>query len=317
MSSSSSRREGSDRRGAVLREARERLGLSQRQLAERMSISWAAISQAENGADISHRTLREFLKALPGLTPRELLRGPRPLGEQTRKEAWTYYRDLFGVEAAQIERSLVARFDGSREDRFRCSGLRSIRERPSEVRMLDGLESVAYQGSRPLLAEIRAGLTAGGSGDESVRSRVLERREGRLLHQLSVPADLVREGLSYSWTRLRQVTGLWREESPSFQPPDGMRVHSGFGQRVTFPARRLLLRLHLPENYWPETIYLRTWPSAMVPDPRVRDFTEQVHPEGLKLRRDRRRRLVSLTVDYPLIDWSYNIGWILPPRPGG
>ena len=315
MSTAGTRRRDNERLGAVLREAREKHGLSQRQLAERMNISWVAISQAENGADIRHETLRDFLKALPGLTPAELLQGAKQPTTRTRRDVWTYYRDLMGMEAHSIEKELVVLPDRGREDRFRCTRLRSIRSNPSDLRLLQGLESAAYMGSRPVIAELHAGRGPGGEDEDSVLSRVLERREGRLLQVLNAPAELARDGLTYSWKRTREGAN-WREDTQAFKSQPVERIHSGFGHRVDYPVRRLMLRLHLPEGYWPETAYLRTWPSTAVPDPRVRDFTEQMHPEGLKLRRDRRRRLVSLTVEYPLIDWSYNIGWILPSKPG-
>jgi transcriptional regulator with XRE-family HTH domain len=317
MSGAGGRKRSNLRLGALLRRAREKLGLSQRQLAERMDVSWVSVSNAENGADLHHGTLRQFLRALPGLTPQELLCGPATATTQTRADVWSYYRDLIGLEADRVERELIIHANGDREDFFRCSGLRSVRENPSEVRLLDGLESAVFQGQRPLLEELRA-ERAGGEGDEpGMRSRVLEKAEGRFLHRFTVPADLAKDGLTYSWRRRRIGGDLWREQAKGFEPGKTERIHHGGGYRVTLPSARLTVRLRFPADYWPEIVYLRTWPSATVPDPRVRDFTELLHPEGLKLRKDRRRRVVSLMVDHPLIDWSYNIGWVLPPRPGG
>ena len=178
--------------------------------------------------------------------------------------------------------------------------------------MLHGLERAAFEGAPSSLQEIAAESGRDPEG-RTVKSRVLRQGEGRFLHQLVIPPDLQREGLTYSWSKLRKGLALTRAESAERRGyPSDEPVHSGFLFAPNYPVRRLRLEVQFPRGYWPASLYARAWPEAMPPDPEMRDFAPHLHPEGMSLRNERRRGRASCRVRLPLMGVSYNVGWELP-----
>ena len=70
--------------------------------------------------------------------------------------------------------------------------------------------------------------------------------------------------------------------------------------------------MRFPEGYWPKAFWCHAWPLAQAPDPVAPDLAARLHPEGLRLEERPERRLVTLTIERPLLAIKYGLGWELP-----
>ncbi|MEM7249673.1 MAG: hypothetical protein AAF533_30490 [Acidobacteriota bacterium] len=301
-----SREDGGTSPGPALRTAREAEGLSLRGLAARTGLNSMTVRAAEQGSDPFRSTLTACLESLPALSPWALLDDPdRPL---VRSEVWEYVRDLYGCEvASETKRVRIVADGGSRID-IVTDGLRRLRNR--------GADCVVRLGMSPsILRATRASLQA---VDMSERSRAPRLRIARVReaggdsHQLRIPADLAATGVGF--TRRLEHAGAFvmtAERARELTGQEGT-FKEGTSFAALLPTRRLHVEVRFPPGRWPLEPACHVWPLARIPQPDDRDLTERLHPEGLELTVEPRRRRLHLTVELPLIGFKYALGWTLP-----
>ncbi len=286
---------------AAIRRARESAGLSQRELATRLDVSPATIAQAERGQDLRRSHLVQLLDELPGLETRMLL--PRASGAAplTRRDAWEQQRLMMGVEADEERKTLVITAEG--DAHAVCETLRLRRVRPSSTDLRVRYSSVQALGRR-LPTVLKAIEDAVHSGDSALRTRVVARREGRLIHEIAVPAHLARDGASYS----RRLFDAGFFDPPA--EPDGGPQFDGAAIVPFHPVRRLVLSVTLPPGRWPEHAWFSVHPRMMLDGPLAEaDVSSTLHPEGLETSLDEATRTIRLAVDWPLVGFMYDVFW--------
>lgn len=291
------------RPGEAIRAARVSAGLSQRELAARIHVSPATIALAERGQDQRRSHLVRLIRALPALTPDALVQATAAPRELTRREAWEYWRQLLGVEADEERKTLVITPEG--DAHAVCETLRLRRVRPGGQPMRVRYSSVQALGRRlPTVLKAIEEAVAAEAEDSGLKARVIARREGRLIHEIGVPARLAQVGASYSRRLFNAGFFDPRAEAVSGVHYDGAAI-------VPFhPVRRLRLAVTLPQGRWPQQVFFGVHPRMMLDGPiDAVDATKRLHPEGLVTTRDPSTRTLTLSVDWPLVGFMYDVFW--------
>ena len=287
--------------GALLR-AREQAGQSRRSLASHMGVSATTVKAAEVGQDIRRSTLRNYLRSLDDLTPETLLPGPLAACRATPSEVWEYYRQLFGLVVNEESKRVVIAADGWAEATYRTRSLRSLVERPEGLVLRYGAGRVGAKAATPPPDEI----DEEGSPEEggTLRTRLVRRPDGRLIHQLTVSPEAAARGVSF----VRRVAGVhFRLESPEGEPAGADEAMQGVTFAASFPTRRLELAVTFPRGFRPEDLRVHAWP-AFVQDGNS-DLAPVLHPDGLVHVSDPAPRTVVVRVTEPLIGVKYALGW--------
>ena len=289
----------------TLRRAREREGLSQRALAERMGLSWVTVNQAEKGRDIRHSTLQAYLRALPALAPDDLLRPSRRARVGSRDLARNVYRTLFGFEASEVSKTVTITPHGDSATVIETSGLRSLRGDMRDLSILVGLQRAVVQGSGSVLQSIEAKT-------ESFTTRVVERRDGRAVHQFTFPRRLAQAGITYR--RHLATKGLYLLTAARAASKHGLPgpYCEGATSPVSHPIHVLRVVVNFPGRYWPKQVRAVVWPMVQVPDPELPDLSALLHPEGLSVRRSLTENALVLRVERPVVGLKYGMAWTLP-----
>lgn len=289
----------------VLRDARERAGLSQRGLALRMGVSWVTVSQVERGAEPRHSTLVRYLRALPDLAPQEILSSAEARGVADADATWEHYRALFGYEAEEVrKRSRIAPC-GDCETVIETRGLRSLRGSLRDLRILVGLQRAVFQGSPSVLRSIEA-------RHADLTARVVERRDGRAVHQFRFPETRARGGITYRRRHLTPTLYKMTDEAAAEAYGRTGPFVEGTTLAVAHPVHRLRLEVCFPDGYQPVDVAGFVWPAIEVPDPDLPDLSTTLHPGGLPVVSSRSGRTVALEVERPLVGLKYGLGWELP-----
>jgi transcriptional regulator with XRE-family HTH domain len=288
--------------GQALAEARKAAGASQRELAARAGVSPVTIAGIERGQDARLSLLRRLMDELPALTPEAVLAQPPAPGPIARREAWELFRLLLGLEADEERKTLHVAESG--DAHAVCETIRLRRVRPAEGDLRVRYSSVQALGKRlpTVLKEIEERVAAEAE-DAGLKARVVARHEGRLIHEITVPRQLAQVGVSF--TRRLFDAGFFDAKGEQ-----GPTRHDG-AAIVPFQAvRRLHLEVTLPPGRWPERVWFAAHPRMMLEGPLPEaDVAARLHPEGLTTRIDRRARTLTLSVEYPLIGFMYDIFW--------
>lgn len=292
----------------ALRAAREEAGLSRRELARRLGVSPVTITAGERGQDLRRSHLIGLLDALPSLRPEELLPPARELPVTDRREAWEYYRLLFGIEADEERKTLVVTPRGDALAVCETLRLRRVRAADADLRVRYGSAPASHRRWPTELREIEEAIAAEVE-DAGLRARIVSRTESRLIHEITVPRHLAQVGVSYSR----------RLFTPHFFDPGAARdadrepEHDGAAIVPFHPVRRLVLTVRLPAGAWTDRTWFGVHPRMMLAEPSVEaDVAERLHPEGLTMVRCDRTRSLSLAVDYPLVGFMYDVFWQRP-----
>ncbi|MEM7245787.1 MAG: helix-turn-helix domain-containing protein [Acidobacteriota bacterium] len=300
---------GEESLGDSLRAAREQAGLSCRQLATRMDVSHATILAIERGRDARASTLARYLEALPSLTAQDLLPAEGPEGPISRDEVWRHYRDLFRIEASCIRKTAEVLANGDCETIHETTDLRDLSGRQQDLTILAGLQRTVYMGSPSVLREIE---TEAASEEESLRTRVIRRRDGRQIQQFTIPAAVSSKGLSY--VRRLVSKGVFATLGTERRNPewDDLPIYEGCTVTVPFPVRQLEIEVRFPEGAWPKEVYFRAVHGLSQSVPDAQDQLATIHEGRFETPMDRDAGRIRLVVQEPLCTLKYVIGWRLP-----
>ncbi|MEM7249254.1 MAG: helix-turn-helix transcriptional regulator [Acidobacteriota bacterium] len=295
--------------GEVLRSAREAARLSLRGMAAEVGTGAMTIRDGEHGSDLRHSTLSGYLGALSGLSPRALF----PQRSETlpeRRSAWQHQRDLFGCSVDEEVKTVRIGTDGSSKIRISAQQLRRTRgEASADFVVRLGLGRTVIQASRASLDSIDAGNAR---SVPDLRISRVPGPDGPPVHQLTVPAEHADTGVSFGRRMIHAgVFAMTAGRARELTGADGP-FEEGTTVGPLLPTRRLILEVRFPKGYWPDGIRCHAWSLVQVPDPESLGLAERLHPEGLDLLCEKRRRLVSLSVDYPLVGFKYALEWTLP-----
>lgn len=293
---------GPEAAGRALRRARERADLSARALAKLVGVSPATILNIENGADARRTTLQALLRALPELSPTDLLLGPSDDAPPPASEgAWRLYREACRFEARSLLRRATIRANGDVEHRVVVEGLVSD----------DGPLSDTAIKLRILRAVFTGSTTALRGVDEARlgRARLIIEDEGSV-HELHVPRRDPHAGTSYRARRVKR--GVFTREAleAAREAVDGTAVH-GVTLAVSWPVREASVEVRFAAHVWPDDasrIAGYCWPQCLAPEVSAGNLLSLVHP-GPTLSLDARRRRARLSVRSPLVEMQYGVGW--------
>ncbi|MEM7248684.1 MAG: helix-turn-helix transcriptional regulator [Acidobacteriota bacterium] len=296
--------------GLRLRAAREAEGLSLRALAARMDVSPTTIRKVEAGSDVRHSTLHAYLSVLPGLSAWDLFDLPDVEAHELRRLAWERQRDLFGCEVEDELKELKLGREGSSKILIRTHGLRRLRTDGGDFVVRLGPVRSVLRPSDTALRSVEAGKSE--LLERSLRISRVKSSSGAPVHQLSIPAAAVDAGVSHA--RRLVNTGVYLMNAERAREVAGRSAN--FFEGTTFapllPTRRLRIEVQFPRGYWPLDPHARTLARVQLPNSALDDLTTRVHPEGLAVEVDRRRRRLSLVVERPLIGMKYALSWKLP-----
>jgi transcriptional regulator with XRE-family HTH domain len=302
---SGAERPGRASSGSALRDARNRAGLTVRDLAKRVGVSPATIVGAERGQDVRASLLSECLAALPGLSPEALLPSSDATGPFDRRDAWELQRRVLGIDAEEERKTLQVTPEGDAHAACETLGLRRVR--PSDRDLRVRYSSVQVLGKRfPTVLKAIEDAVAERAQESGLRARVVERREGRLIHEIVVPRELAQVGVSYA-RRLFDEGFFAAREEPGGKPRpriDGAAI-------VPFhPVRRLVLTITLPPGAFPRTAWFGVHPHLRLEGPLPEaDLAAQLHPDGLECLLLPKERTIRLVADHPLVGFIYDVFW--------
>lgn len=290
----------------LLRRAREDAGLSRRAVAERMGVSAMTIVEAERGREPRRSTMDRWAAALPELSSWRLL----PFeGEIDRRVAWEHGRALHGCAAELEAKTVRISAEGHSELRIETEGLRRLREGRGELRVRLGHARSVLQASHARMRGMEAG-----PDDESEGLRIsrVPGGGGPDLHELRIPAGLAERGASF--TRKLEHRGVYVMTAGRARELTGQEgpFEEGASFGALLPTRVLRLVVKLPRGWWPEELRAHAWPLTQTPEPDLPDASTVLHPEGLEVEIDRRRRRAVLEVEHPLVGFKYAMSWRLP-----
>jgi transcriptional regulator with XRE-family HTH domain len=283
--------------GAAIRLARETAGLSMRDLAAQLGVSPATVAGLEADQDPRRSLLIGLLDALPSLRAEALLPVEPDDRLLTRRELWERQRSLLGLEADEERKTLVVKRNGDAQAVCESLGLRRVRPASRDLR----LRYASAAGGR-LPTELRAieEAVALESEDAGLRTRVLSRDQGRVIHEVVVPREQASRGVSY--TRRLFTAG--------FFDPDSRSGHDGAAIVPFHPVRRLQLAISLPRGVQPSEVMAAVHPRVLLDGPCPKaDLSMGLHPEGLALAETDQGRSLRLTVEYPLIGFLVDLFW--------
>jgi len=313
--------------GSVLRRARAREGLTCRELARRVSVSAATIVESEHGREPRLSTLAACLEVLPDLRPHEVLPAADPPGPVTDTEAWRYQRALFGMESDLEDRHCTLTPSGILRGRFRTDGLtwtpaaaQDLRVRYGIGRLLEAhdweLESISAE-TRGSAEEPRVRLLAGGPGQpvhelrfhaEGAHPLVSYERRAVIKNQYAMRAARADEPPFAS-------SAQWRARRAG-PPDDAGAPHGPIAEAIYLetntPARRLRLEVCFPRGYRLIEPQVKVHPRPSFPAETLEDLGPLVHADGLRFEVDPAGSRICLSVDHPLVGFSYAVSWQLP-----
>jgi transcriptional regulator with XRE-family HTH domain len=293
---------------AVLRAAREQAGWSQRELASRLQVSPVTVSRVESGHDVRCSTLSCYLRELPALSADRVFPQWRRAGAMARLDAWEHYRSLMGIEADEERKTLVITAEG--DAHAVCETLRLRRVRPSEADLRIRYSSVQALGRRlPTVLKAIEEAIAAEAEDSGLKARVITRREGRLIHEITVPCHLAQVGASYA---RRLFDAKFFDPRADEAAGEGRRF-DGAAIVPNHAVRRLRLTVKLPAGAWPERVWFGVHPRMLLEAPlEEADLAPWLHPEGLETTVSRKNRTLALSVEHPLVGFIYDIFWERP-----
>lgn len=280
----------------ALARARAQAGLGCRGLATAVSVSPATVHGIERGLDARRSTWLSLLGALPGLRPRDLIAGAGSAHGATRAEVSEHYRRLVGVEVATEMKVLGVSDDGAIAT-CRTRGLRRLVPRDEPLVLRHG--AGAGIGCAPA-DELRE-IGDHADGGESLRTRLVRRADGTLLHQVAFAATAATRGVSYE-TRAASSKLL------PLRAADARRdALTGTALTASLPARRLVIEVELHRLAPAASFRAHAWMPLLAPED-APDLGER-EPEGTTLAVDDARTRARLTVTDPLIGFTYAISW--------
>ena len=293
-----------DSLGGVLETAREARGLSQRELAALLHVSPATVAGVLRGQDVRASFLQACLTALPGVLPADLLPAGASEGPMSRRAVWELQRRVLGIEADEERKTLHVTSEGDAHAVCETIGLRRVR--PSDADLRIRYSSVHAQGRRlPTVLKAIEEALAARAEDSGLKARIVSRSEGRLIHEIRVPRDQAHVGVSYS---RRLFDGAFFDAKG--EPIGGPPRHDGAAIVPYHPAKKIHLAVTLPAGRWPERAWFAAHPRMLIDGPlEDADLLPALHPEGADLVHDASTRTLSLTVDYPLPGFMYDIFW--------
>ncbi|MEM7249226.1 MAG: helix-turn-helix domain-containing protein [Acidobacteriota bacterium] len=287
-----------------LHQVRERSGHSVRSLGAAMGVSAMTVHRTEAGGDPRRSTLEAYLRALPELSPWELL-AVSSRREVSRHAAWSYYRDLCRCEAdEQVKRVTIARTGNSRIS-IETVGFRWLGPTGHDLKLRLGLGRHALQATPAELRSIGSSRRR-----ESFRIGRVPGLHGRPERLLRVPAALVEKPLTYA-RRLqhRNVYVLSAARARELTGGTGpFREGQSFGPLL--PSRTLRLVVRFPKGYVPREPMGHAWLTPDTPDSNRPGFETLLHPEGLEPRWDGRE--LSLHVERSMPGVKLGLSWELP-----
>ena len=292
------------RLAARLIETRRERGLSQRALAKLAGVSWITIRNIERGADARRSTAARILAAVPSLRPEDILPSPAP---PAGDELWNFYRDAFGFSAESIEKIVRIKRTGRADTEWRHVNLRSLRGSVRSLGIIHGLQRVLFSGSKGVLRQIQADA-------RGVKSKVIEKREGRNVHLFQMPRRGLLGGLSY--TRFMTRSAKFYLRSERYPSPHAGEIVEGVSLVIQHPAERARLIVEFPPGYWPASVDAVTWPSVELPNPELEPLSALLQACRPVVQEDRLARTLVLDVARPLVGTKLAIGWRLPRQHG-
>ena len=298
--------------GVVLSAARDRAGLSQRAVARALGISPVSVAGAERGQDVRRSVLQGWLRLLPELSPDDVLPPTSASGPMSRRDAWEHQRALLGVEGDEERKTLVITADG--DAHAVCESLRLRRVRPSEADLRIRYGSAQATGRRlPTVLKAIEQAVAAEAEDAGLKARVVARRQGRLIHEIVVPRHLAQVGASYT-RRLYDARFFDPEAEAEADDDEGEERPQDGAAIVPFhPVRRLTLTVRFPVGLWPERVWFAAHPRLLLASALPgASLAPWLHPEGLETSRSARDRTLTLSADYPLVGFLYDIFWERP-----
>ena len=284
-----------------IRFRRRELGLGLKLAARRMGCSHVGLRAIELGSDARASLVR---RAVVGLeVPLDQTLPPGVVEGSGDLHDWV--RDLYGVEANAVVKTVVIAPDGKADISIETRGLRALRPPETDVRLRMGLARAVLQRSPAVLSQIEADMS-------DVKLRVVSRKDGAVQHELRFPVgEGLRRGISYT----RRFQGCKQfcmtvEEARAKTGVEDDRYETGTSIAVLHPTKRLTVSVRFPRAFTPKALSPRAWPIDMVP--------EVDHPPlhsipamKVSLGRTERHLVATLTVETPIVGFKYGIGWAL------
>jgi hypothetical protein len=277
-------------------------------MAERIGVSWATVRQLEAGRAPRASTMQACLRALPALSPQDLLPVAETEGALTQDELWDFTARLFGFCADRVEKVLRVTSTGRRRVTVTTTGLRAELRDPSlqELRLGFGRAMMPGQMSSHV-ASILAKAA-------ETRVKVVRQREGSVTHHLRFPPGHLATGATYQRTHADDGQyGMYEEVAAARAGRKGPFA-AGTSVLLLHPARRLTFSVEFPQGYTPPEIHAHAWPEAHVPHGDAMDLLDVLPKFAHAARFDARRARLVLDVTRPMPGIRYSLAWILPRR---
>ncbi len=282
----------------TLRAARRRAGLNLRQVGEAAGKCHASVAYAEAGRDPRVETLEGYLRAMPDLSPQDLLPAVAEAGAMSPDELWDHVRDLYGYSADTIRKTLTIFPDGSNTTVIETLGLRTVRSDLRDLRVRAGLHRVVAQASPSVLKHVAA-------SSASARVRIVRTDDGPVMHEFRFPQKLAAVGVSYTRTYagpVYPIAGLHRAES------EGSTAGSSF--TAYHPARMIELIVRLPPNVTAPWVQPLVWPACIMPDADLPVLSRQIgNPRCAVTTDDTGGTTITVGLGRPFVGLRLAVAW--------
>lgn len=278
--------------GGTFRRARNLVGCSKREMGRQLGLSVGALTKAEARGSASPEVLERYCKVLPGAAPQDVLPAVPADVDLTHLECWEYYRQLYGFEARQTEKTIVFAEDGKSTGLNASHGLRPLHGRIKDLRVKRMLATVVLGEPGEGMQELAAteGTTIRRAGERG--EHVLTFRRGRGEYRHEIVANGLRSAMTAEAARKREG------ELPCYSESESIVV--------TRPTRELVLRVEWPLGFRPADVKALAAPAA-VP---FADDLPTISTGSVKV--SWRDSCASLTVKEPVVGVRYGLVWCLP-----
>jgi hypothetical protein len=295
-----------DRHGlaATLSFARKEAGLSLRQVASIARTAHASLAYAESGRDCRASTLVAYLRALPALSPQELLPAVSSGGVVTAEEAWMEMRDLYGYEIRELRKTFTISADGTSRNVIETLGLKPLRADLRDFRVRVGLHRAVANASESVLQSIETEV-------DETRVRLVRRQSGAEVHEFRFPRSFARGALAYTRTYSGAKYPLHRSASRR-RRGDDEDVVSGVVLPTYHPTHRASLVVELPADFVPRHVRSIAYPTSCVANPDLPPLSAMLQAPPCRIERVGAALTLSLVLKKPAVGIRYGITWGVP-----